>query len=259
MSHDRDLADQDVEEVAEELWTLGEQDRHGLRDLRQTTQVAALDAALEALVRRGLATVGGGDVALTPEGRELAERQVRRHRLAETLFTTVLDVHDDEAVNRTACVMEHVLGAPLTDSVCAFLGHPKLCPHGKPIPAGSCCRAFLGPAEPLVQPLDRLPVGQWGRIVHIAAREPERLVRLSSLGVVPGATVQLQQRSPAAVLRIGETTLAVEPSIAGEIYVWPTSQSGEWRKSVAEDARLRDGHSTPGSLSRAFLFTKRGP
>jgi DtxR family Mn-dependent transcriptional regulator len=37
--------------------------------------------------------------------------------------------------------------------------------------------------------------------------------------VVPGATVRLQQSSPAAVIRIGETTLAVDPAIAGEIYV----------------------------------------
>lgn len=219
MSHDRDLADQDVEEVAEELWTLAEQDRHGLEDLRQTSQVAALDSALEALRRRGLARTEAGRIALTPEGRALAERQVRRHRLAEMLFTTVLDVHDDDDVNRTACVMEHVLSAALTDSVCAFLGHPKRCPHGKPIPSGPCCRAFLQPVEPLVQPLDRLPVGQSGRIVHIATREPERLVRLSSLGVAPGTIVQLQQRSPAAVLRIGETTLALEPAIAAEIYV----------------------------------------
>jgi DtxR family transcriptional regulator, Mn-dependent transcriptional regulator len=37
--------------------------------------------------------------------------------------------------------------------------------------------------------------------------------------VVPGATLHFQQRSPAAVIRIGETTLAVEPEVAGEIYV----------------------------------------
>jgi DtxR family Mn-dependent transcriptional regulator len=50
-------------------------------------------------------------------------------------------------------------------------------------------------------------------------REPERLVRFSVLGIVPGAIIQLQQKSPAAVLRVHETTLAVDPDIAGEIYV----------------------------------------
>ncbi len=219
MSHDRDLADQDVEEVAEELWTLGEQGRDRLVDLRETTQVALLDAALEKLAGRNLARISGDRVVLTPEGRELAELQVRRHRLGESLFTTVLEVRNEKEVNRTACVLEHVLGDGLTDSICAFLGHPKFCPHGKPIPPGRCCESLTRTVEPLVQPLDRLGVGQSGRIVYIVPRESERLVRLSNLGIVPGATVSLRQKSPAAVLSIGETTLAIDPAIAGEIYV----------------------------------------
>jgi DtxR family Mn-dependent transcriptional regulator len=219
MSHDRDLVDQDVEEVAEELWTLGEEGRDRLADLRETTQVALLDAALEKLEQRNLARVAGGRVVLTPEGRRLAELQVRRHRLGESLFTTVLEVKDEKQVNRTACVLEHVLGDGLTDSICAFLGHPKFCPHGKPIPPGPCCESLTRTVEPLVQPLDRLGVGERGRIVYIVPREPERLVRLSNLGIVPGATISLQQRSPAAVLRIGETTLAMDTAIAAEIFV----------------------------------------
>jgi DtxR family Mn-dependent transcriptional regulator len=219
MSHDRDLADQDVEELAEELWTLGEQGSDRLEDLRAQSRVAPLDGALEQLARRGLAKTQGGTVTLTAEGRELAERQVRRHRLAESLFTTVLAVTDDTSVNRTACVIEHVLDAGMTDSICAFLGHPRRCPHGKPIPAGACCRGLTRTSEPLVQPLDQVPVGQDARVVYIAPREPARLVQLANLGVVPGATLHFQQRSPAAVIRIGETTLAVEPEVAGEIYV----------------------------------------
>lgn len=219
MSHDQDLADQDVEELAEELWTLREQGRDGVGEVREASRVgAAFDAGLEALVRRGLASIQAGRVRLSEDGRRLAERQVRRHRLAETLFTSVLEIADDEAVNRTACVIEHVLDAAITDSICAFLGHPVACPHGKPIPPGACCHT-LQALEPLVQPLDRLPVGRSGRIVYIAPREPARLVRLGSLGIVPGVVVHLQQKSPAAVIRVGETTLALDPAIAGEIYV----------------------------------------
>ncbi len=219
MSHDRDLADQDVEEVAEELWTLAEQGSDRLADLKETTQVSELDGALMKLESLGLARVSGETVALTSEGRRLAELQVRRHRLGESLFTTVLEVRDEKQVNRTACVLEHVLGDGLTDSICAFLGHPKFCPHGKPIPPGPCCRSLSRTVEPLVQPLDRLAVGERGRIVYIVPREPDRLVRLSNLGILPGATIALQQRSPAAVIRVGETTLAMDPAIAGEIYV----------------------------------------
>jgi len=219
MSHDRELADQDIEEVAEELWTLSEQGCHDLEELRRTTQVVALDEALRQLSLRGLAQVEGGRVTLSTEGRGLAERQVRRHRLAEVLFTAVLEVRDDAEVNRTACVMEHILGAALTNSICAFLGHPPACPHGKPIPPGPCCSSLTTPLEPLVQPLVRMPLGEPARIVYIAPRQRDRLVRLANMGLIPGAIVTLDQRSPAAVLRLGETTLAVDPEVAGEIYV----------------------------------------
>jgi hypothetical protein len=44
-------------------------------------------------------------------------------------------------------------------------------------------------------------------------------VRLASLGVVPGATVRLQQSHPAAVLCVAETTLALDPAIVADMYV----------------------------------------
>ena len=55
--------------------------------------------------------------------------------------------------------------------------------------------------------------------MHIVPRQPGRLVRLASLGVVPGARVHLQQTWPAVVIRIGETTLALESEVASEIFV----------------------------------------
>jgi DtxR family Mn-dependent transcriptional regulator len=219
MRHDEDLASQDVEEAAEDIWTLEEEGYRDLERLHARSRVPQLDRTLERMVRWDLLRIAGGVITLRPRGRELAERQVRRHRLAEMLFTTVLEVRDEQAVDRTACVIEHVLDAHLTDSVCAFIGHPRVCPHGKAIPPGACCRSLSRPSEPLVQPLHRLAPGESGRIVHIAPREGRRLMRLSSLGVVPGAVVRLQQKSPAVVLRIGETTLAVEPEFADEIYV----------------------------------------
>ncbi len=62
-------------------------------------------------------------------------------------------------------------------------------------------------------------MGSLARVVYIVPKDVDRLRRLSGLGVVPGATVRLQQKSPAAVVRLGETTLALDPEIAGEIYV----------------------------------------
>ena len=46
-------------------------------------------------------------------------------------------------------------------------------------------------------------------------------MKLSSLGLVPGSVVRLQQTRPAAVVKVGETTLALDVSIATGIYVKP--------------------------------------
>jgi len=83
----------------------------------------------------------------------------------------------------------------------------------------------LAPVEPLVQPLDRLGVGQNARIAFVVPRDPVLMVRLAHLGVVPGALIHLQQRAPAAVLRVGETTVAVERRVAGDIYVTSVASS----------------------------------
>jgi DtxR family Mn-dependent transcriptional regulator len=219
MSHHRELADYEVEHLAAEVWLASEGQYASIEELRKSTRVADVDQTLERLVERRLARLDGSRVRLTSVGREMAEEQVRQRRLAELLFSTVLDVSEDRLINSTACVMEHVLNPEVTDSVCSFLGHPKFCPHGKPIPPGRCCRSFSNAVEPLVQPLRRLGVGESGRIAYIVPKDPERLVKLSNLGVVPGADVRLTQKQPATVITIGETTLAVDQDIAEEIYV----------------------------------------
>jgi len=214
-----DAHQHELEALATELWTLAEHGREGVAELRTTSRLSAVDVVLARLVQGGYASIQGADVRLTVAGRSFAAAHVRRHRLAEVLVATVVGVARDGGNNPAACAIEHVLDPSMTESICRFLGHPKACPHGKPIPAGECCRRIGQRPEPAVEPLDRLPEGQDARIVYIAPRNPQHLVRLSGFGVVPGALLRVQQRRPTAVLRVGETTLAVEPEIAGEIYV----------------------------------------
>lgn len=71
----------------------------------------------------------------------------------------------------------------------------------------------------VARPLGRLARGESGRIVRIDASEPQRLVRLSALGLVPGAVVTLEQKRPATILRVAETTVALDPDVASEIWV----------------------------------------
>ena len=75
----------------------------------------------------------------TAEGRRRAASVIRRHRLAERLFTDTLDLRDDQEIESNACTFEHILSPEVTERICTFLGHPSRCPHGSPIPPGPCC------------------------------------------------------------------------------------------------------------------------
>ena len=170
------------------------------------------------LAAMGFARIDGDRVVLTEAGEVRARGVIRRHRLAERLFRDLLDLSEGAAESQ-ACEFEHILSPEATDSVCTLLGHPPTCPHGKSIPPGECCGAFHSTVRPLVTGLPHFPLGETGRIVFIAPKFHDRMDRLAALGVVPGSEVRLHQRSPAFVLEIGETTVAIDPEIAGEIFV----------------------------------------
>lgn len=219
-----------IDEILELIWTLRER---GKNDLQQVLAVKIAEPVhsvsakakeehvrdlLSDMKKRELITVEDGRVSLTAKGGEWAEKIIRRHRLAERLLAEAFDL-GDEHVHKEACKFEHILSPEVTDSVCTFLGHPALCPHGNAIPRGECCTKFRRDIKPLVAPLRDFEPGEEGRIVFITPREHTRLDRLASLGVLPGSIIKLHQKHPSYVVKIGETELAIDEEIAGEIYV----------------------------------------
>ena len=93
---------------------------------------------LQGMVESGLLRQPGPALEFTARGRERARDLVRRRRLAEVLFSSALHLPEAE-VEEVACRMEHIIDPGVTASICAFLGHPRRCPHGRPIPGGDCC------------------------------------------------------------------------------------------------------------------------
>jgi DtxR family Mn-dependent transcriptional regulator len=179
---------------------------------------AKSDADFDELEKLGLLRREVGHLRLTAEGEQRARGVVRRHRLAERLLKDLLDLADN-SVESQACEFEHILSPEATDSVCTLLGHPPTCPHGEAIPPGPCCSATARTLRPVVTGLPHFELGASGRIVFIAPKFHDRMDRLAALGVIPGSEVRLHQRSPSYVIEIGETTIALDPEIAGEIFV----------------------------------------
>src|ERR1700678_1856103 len=98
----------------------------------------------DALKPSGFSTGDGSAIVeLTARGHQRAADIVRRHRLAERLFTDSLALDSETEIEQQACKFEHILSPEATDKICAFLGHPRTCPHGAPIPPGPCCGRTL--------------------------------------------------------------------------------------------------------------------
>jgi DtxR family Mn-dependent transcriptional regulator len=121
-----------------------------------------------------------------------------------------------------ACEFEHVLAEGITNSICTLLGHPRYCPHNRPIPEGDCCRQAREELKPIVVSCDQLSVGESARIAYLSTREHARLTKLSALGITPGAVLKLLQKWPTYVFQCDETEIAIEGEVARNIYVWQT-------------------------------------
>lgn len=164
------MADEEqFDEVLEELWALAEHDEIAEIGRMEVHGALPVSIAVEKMIELGLliasphppmahnhkpfinpchdalkpAGVSTGDgsmiVELTLRGRQRAADIVRRHRLAERLFTDSLAMDSESEIEQQACKFEHILSPEATDKICTFLGHPRTCPHGAPIPPGSCC------------------------------------------------------------------------------------------------------------------------
>lgn len=207
-----------IDEALELLWVLDEEGHKELDRFNMSSDDADTTLLVDTLVQDGFASVSEGNIVLTDHGRKAAKGIVRRQRLAERLFSDVFVMPDDTVV-ADACKMEHILSEELTESVCIFLGHPPTCPHGKPIPRGECCKKLKIEVTPVVTRLSEFEVGATGKITFIVPSDPSRLSKLNSLGITAGSVIKFIQKIPSCVIQIDETTVAVDPEIAKEIYV----------------------------------------
>ena len=206
------------DEILELVWTLREEGKATRLHLLQRSEENQPERILDELQVLGLVEASGDDVRLTRRGEDRARVIIRRHRLAEVLLNNLFDL-DNSQVESTACKFEHILTKTVTESVCTFLGHPPVCPHGRPIPRGECCDRIRTEIRPLVTRLSDTVLGEEVRIVFITPKSRKRLEKLSSLGIVPGSRIRLLQKKPSFVLEIGETTIAVDRDITDEIFV----------------------------------------
>lgn len=166
----------------------------------------------------GWVAADAGSPRLTPAGLEIGRAVMRRHRLAECLLHNVL-VAKSERLNDAACRFEHILQHGLDERVCFLLGHPRVCPHGRAIPEGECCRRARADSIREVAPLCDGKPGDQGAVAYLATRDNREVQKMMAMGILPGAQIELIQRFPSYVFQVGHSQFAVDRPLAEIIYV----------------------------------------
>jgi len=126
------------DEVLERLWVLSESELPATPEEIHSA-CGANPRALPVMREIGLLAPENELVTMTERGRARAASVIRRHRLAERLFSDTFQMEDEAELESNACTFEHILSPEVTERICIFLNHPDRCPHGSPIPKGDCC------------------------------------------------------------------------------------------------------------------------
>jgi DtxR family Mn-dependent transcriptional regulator len=155
-------------------------------------------------------------VRLTPSGRALALRVLRRHRLIEQFLSETLNLTWDE-VHEEAEHMEHAVSDALIDRIDAYLGHPPTDPHGDPIPTAEGTMAAAAD-----RPLAECAAGDRFEIARVIDQSPDFLRHLSQIGLAIGARGSLVENDGAQerlTIRLGAGEQTLPRGIAAKLMV----------------------------------------
>ena len=145
---------------------------------------------LDRLTADGYIHRSGRTIALTEQGRVLADSVIRKHRLAERLLVDVIGLPWHKA-HLEAGRWEHVISDEVEERLVELLGNPTTCPHGNPIPGRP-----RGPAAP--RPArSAWPTSSPGETVRLERITEEVELDMASLeyldehGLIPGRSARV--------------------------------------------------------------------
>lgn len=151
--------------------------------------------------RDGLLSLAGDrHLELSEEGRRIATRVMRKHRLAERLLVDVIGL-EWEYVHDEACRWEHVMSERVERKILQLIGEHRESPYGNPIPGldelgeevgedfrlGVSSLAVLAGDQPSVVTVRR--IGEPVQVDH------EALSLLTVAGLLPGRRVRIRREA----------------------------------------------------------------
>lgn len=167
-------------------------------------------------------------IELTDLGRLEAVRVMRKHRLAERLLADVIGL-EWEFVHEEACRWEHVMSEQVERKILGLISRPDVSPYGNPIPGLeelglSANEAFdyqaisIPAAIAATGSADGLVLKRIGEPVQI---DPEFLLQLKELGLVPGAKINVDHTGNRIFVSISgsEDGIALDHDLAAHLFV----------------------------------------
>jgi DtxR family Mn-dependent transcriptional regulator len=177
---------------------------------------------LERLTDDGYVTREGRRIDLTTSGRALAEKVVRKHRLAERLLVDVIGL-EWHKVHREAGRWEHVISDDVEARLVELLGDPATCPHGNPIP-GSQSPAASVTVD--MRPLAEVDPGERVRLLRISEEVELNMGSLTLLGeggFIPGTEAVVVQREGDGTMEVRVdgrgTSLTLPGALSDRLFV----------------------------------------
>jgi DtxR family Mn-dependent transcriptional regulator len=175
---------------------------------------------LDRLTEDGYVTREGRRLSLTDSGRALAEKVVRKHRLAERLLVDVIGL-EWHKVHREAGRWEHVISDDVEARLVELLGDPATCPHGNPIPGSHSAAPSV-----TTRPLAEVGEGERVRLLRISEEVELNLGSLTLLddgGFIPGAVALVGGRDTDGTVEVavegGDEKLQVSRDLSGRLFV----------------------------------------
>lgn len=211
------LPKEEIEEILEGIWVAREENRDSVGAIGEHLD-GEPDEVLGHLEKEGFISIDDGRIRLLSSGEGIAQRTIRRHRLAERLMVDILGM-EEKAIEKTACEFEHALSDGVEETICTLLGHPRKCPHGADIPVGKCCREAKKQIENIITTLDNVEVGREVKVVYISTDQHDVLHKLTSYGIIPGTVISVHQKSPTMVIQTENLQLALDREIGKDITV----------------------------------------
>jgi DtxR family Mn-dependent transcriptional regulator len=208
------------EQYCEAIFELDEDDLDVIQ-ARIAERLGVSRPAVSEMIRRmtgeGLVRSAKGKIKLTSAGSELAERVVRRHRLAERFLTDILGLSWAEA-HHEAGKWEHVLSSPVEAAINRLLDNPTTCPHGNPIPGSR----YEAPDAVALCGVDVGTAFTVSRIPEELEFTPGLLEFLESSEIQPGREGVVEAASPDGTMTVrmgGERVVGVGAFASARILV----------------------------------------